>query len=314
MTIHDYICMKCLEMVNRFPESGMKRHHDFWEVPHFLHQKDGICSRMPSIFGKKTWGDEFQILIKAFVLGVYVCTCHVWAAKKGEHIILQNDPGKSPKKWVPSHHVHGFKQKNCYSWFIINMKIDWTLLYDIQHTNWQSVPFQAGVEIQAFRNNCFVWVGHHRRKSSKKPQREMKKCLKILRTTFQAKNIPASISVFFPWLHSTQLLIASPVCFIFICIICIIILILILILLNIMFMMKLYCGNCFGCPGRGVGQMRSPSFPKHLFESFWKSNTTLSPVLGRNGGNLYIKFHELPKDALGSLAHIYVHIQSYSHT
>lgn len=177
-------------------------------------------------------------------------------------------------------------KKNCYSWLIINMKIDWTLLYDIQHTSWQSVPFQAGVEIQAFRNNWFVWVGHHRRKSSEKPQREMKKCLKILRTTFQAKNKPVSISVFFPWLHSMQLLIASPVCFIFICIICIIILILIPILLNIMFMMRLYCGICIECPGRRVGQMRSPSFPKHLFESFWKSNATLSPVLGRNGGSL----------------------------
>ena len=142
--------------------------------------------------------------------------------------------------------------------------------------------FRRELKIQAFRNNCFVWVGHHTRKSSKKPQREMKKCLKILRTTFQAKNKPASISVFFPWLHSTQLLIASPVCFIFICIICIIILILILILLNIMFMMRLYCGICIECPGRRVGQMRSPSFPKHLFESFWKSNATLSPVLGRN--------------------------------
>ena len=173
------------------------------------------------------------------------------------------------------------------------MKIDWTVLYDIQHTNWQNVPFQAGVEIQAFRNNWFVWVGHHRRKSSKKPQREMKKCLKILRTTFQATNKPASISVFFSMAsHSMQLLIASPVCFIFI--ICIIILILILILLNIMFMMKLYCGNCFGCPGRCVGQMRSPSFPKHLFESFWKSNATLSPVFGkewRKFGRCNISMH-----------------------
>ena len=92
--------------------------------------------------------------------------------------------------------------------------------------------------------------------------------------------------VFVPWLHSTQRLITSPVCFIFICIICIIILILIPILLNIMFMMRLYCGICIECPGRRVGQMRSPSFPKHLFESFWKSNATLSPVLGRNGGSL----------------------------
>lgn len=154
--------MKRLEMVNRFPESGMKRHHDFWEVPHFLHQKNGICSRMPSILAKqKHGGMNFKIPIKALVLGVYVMSEQ---QRKANISFFKPTRESHLKNGFPSHHVQGFKQKNCYSWLIINMKIEWTLLYDIQHTNWQNAPFQAGVEIQAFRNNCFAWVGHHRRK------------------------------------------------------------------------------------------------------------------------------------------------------